>query len=163
MDDGVSIREYSDADKDAVIDLILTIQQKEFNIPIRREDQPDLNDIENFYRKGVGNFWVAVCGGEVVGTVSLLDIGDGRVALRKMFVEKEHRGKTHGVASGLLNAVLGWCGARGVADIFLGTTDKFLAAHRFYEKNGFARVSRDDLPAAFPVMKVDSIFYRRTL
>ena len=48
MDDGVSIREYSDADKDAVIDLILTIQQKEFNIPIRREDQPDLNDIENF-------------------------------------------------------------------------------------------------------------------
>jgi hypothetical protein len=50
-----------------------------------------------------------------------------------------------------------------LSDIFLGTTAKFLAAHRFYEKNGFHEIGRDELPAAFPVMTVDTKFYRRSL
>ncbi len=33
------------------IDLILKIQQKEFNIPITVEDQPDLMQIESFYHE----------------------------------------------------------------------------------------------------------------
>ena len=53
--------------------------------------------------------------------------------------------------------------SNGIAEIYLGTTEKFLAAHRFYEKNGFAEVRRDELPSAFPVMAVDSKFYRRVL
>jgi len=52
---------------------------------------------------------------------------------------------------------------RGLAAVYLGTTAKFLAAQRFYAKNGFAEVDRADLPAAFPVMKVDSKFYRYAL
>jgi N-acetylglutamate synthase-like GNAT family acetyltransferase len=53
--------------------------------------------------------------------------------------------------------------AQGIKDIFLGTTDKFLAAHRFYEKNGFAEVSKSELPPSFPLMAVDSKFYRRRI
>ncbi|MDA2424244.1 GNAT family N-acetyltransferase, partial [Bacillus cereus] len=45
-------------------------------------------------------------------------------------------------------------------DIYLGTTVKFLAAHRFYEKNGFESVSIDELPKNFPVLQVDKKFYR---
>lgn len=37
---------------------------------------------------------------------------------------------------------------------------KFLAAHRFYEKHGFARLPREELPPSLPVMVVDSIFHR---
>jgi hypothetical protein len=37
------------------------------------------------------------------------------------------------------------------------------AARRFYEKNGFAEVDVSQLPAAFPVMKVDTKFYRLAL
>ena len=47
--------------------------------------------------------------------------------------------------------------------MLLGTTDAFLAAHRFYEKHGFSRIDRDALPAAFPVMAVDTRFYRLAL
>jgi N-acetylglutamate synthase-like GNAT family acetyltransferase len=48
-------------------------------------------------------------------------------------------------------------------EIFLGTTEKFLAAHRFYEKHGFVQVDKADLPEAFLFMKVDTRFYRRGL
>ncbi|MEZ0129350.1 hypothetical protein AB9T88_06055 [Flavobacterium sp. LBUM151] len=46
--------EYSEA----AIDLILTIQQKEFNVPITIEDQPDLLNIKDFYYGGGAVFGV---------------------------------------------------------------------------------------------------------
>jgi hypothetical protein len=53
--------------------------------------------------------------------------------------------------------------AHGAREVLLGTTEAFLAAHRFYEKHGFACVERAALPAAFPVMAVDTRFYRLAL
>lgn len=142
-----------------VVDLILPIQQQEFDIPITLEGQPDLKDIAGFYQKGLGNFWVALDAGKVVGSISLLDIGNQQVALRKMFVAASHRGKEHGTAVRLLEGALAWAREQGVRQVFLGTTAKFLAAHRFYEKNGFRLIEKSDLPAAFPVMVVDTRFY----
>jgi hypothetical protein len=39
---------------------------------------------------------------------------------------------------------------------FFGTTDKFLAAHRFLRKAGFQGVAKAGLRKAFPVMAVDA-------
>ncbi|MBB5393350.1 GNAT family N-acetyltransferase [Herbaspirillum sp. SJZ099] len=155
----IEIQPFSSEHSAGVVDVILPIQQQEFGIPITLEGQPDLNDISGFYQKGNGNFWVALDGEKVVGTVSLLDIGNGQVALRKMFVAASHRGKEHGAAKRLLDGAIGWAREKGVTQIYLGTTAKFLAAHRFYEKNGFALVEKTALPPAFPVMAVDTRFY----
>lgn len=146
-----------------VIDLIVSIQRGEFSIPITAQDQPDLADIPGFYQKGCGNFWVAAQEGRAVGTISLLDIGNNQAALRKMFVHKDFRGRETGTAGKLLKTLLAWAGNEQVSDIYLGTTPKFLAAHRFYEKNGFAEIEKSDLPPAFPVMVVDTKFYRYTV
>src|SRR5262249_42481744 len=134
-----------------------------FGIPITLDAQPDLQDIGVFYQRGAGNFWVALADGRVVGTLGLLDIGNGQAALRKMFVAAAYRGPEHWIARRLLEALLGWCREHGVREVYLGTTAKFLAAHRFYEKNGFREVDRTGLPAAFPVMTVDTKFYRHDL
>jgi RimJ/RimL family protein N-acetyltransferase len=67
------------------------------------------------------------------------------------------------VAQRLLHTLLQWCAERDVGEIYLGTTAQFLAAHRFYEKNGFVEIGTFALPAAFPVMSVDTKFYRRSL
>ncbi|KAF1043816.1 MAG: dTDP-fucosamine acetyltransferase [Herbaspirillum frisingense] len=155
----IEIQAFSPEHAAGVVDVILPIQQQEFEIPITLEGQPDLNDIPGFYQKGNGNFWVALEGGKVVGTVSLLDIGNQQVALRKMFVAATHRGKEHGTAGRLLDGAVAWAKQKGVTQIYLGTTAKFLAAHRFYEKNGFRLVEKSTLPAAFPVMVVDTRFY----
>ena len=142
----------------AVVNLVLPIQQSEFGIPVTLDDQPDLLDIPAFYQKKNGNFWVALEDSEVVGTISLLDIGNGQGALRKMFVKAPFRGT--GVAGGLLRVLLDWCQERKVREVYLGTTEQFLAAHRFYEKNGFVEVTKRELPCAFPIMTVDTRFYR---
>lgn len=146
-----------------VVDLILSIQRLEFEIPITLEAQPDLQSISRFYQRGNGNFWVALDGEEVVGTLGLLDISNRQTALRKMFVKATHRGSERGVAKQLLDMLIAWCQLRGVLEIYLGTTDIFFAAHRFYEKNGFQIIDHSALPASFPVMGVDSRFYCRTL
>jgi N-acetylglutamate synthase-like GNAT family acetyltransferase len=159
----VRIVPFSPEHADGVVSVILPIQQTEFEIPITLEAQPDLKDIRGFYQHGEGNFWVAVDGDTVVGTVALLDIGNKQAALRKMFVASTYRGAQHGVAAALLHVLLTWCRVRGIRTVFLGTTAKFRAAHRFYEKNGFREISREDLPPSFPVMVVDTKFYELQL
>jgi N-acetylglutamate synthase-like GNAT family acetyltransferase len=99
-------------------------------------------------------------GAEIVGTIALLDIGHNQGALRKMFVKAQFRGSTHGVARRLLQVLLEWCQLRNFHEIYLGTTARFLAAHRFYEKNGFWEIEQTELPGSFPVMSVDTKFYK---
>jgi N-acetylglutamate synthase-like GNAT family acetyltransferase len=154
------IEAYTDQYKQHVIDLIVPIQQEEFNIPITAADQPDLQQIPAFYQHNNGNFWLAINDGRVVGTISLLDIGNRQGALRKMFVHKDFRGAAHGTGQLLLNKLFNWAKEKDYAEIYLGTTAKFLAAHRFYEKNNFKEVTVAELPASFPRMAVDVKFYR---
>jgi N-acetylglutamate synthase-like GNAT family acetyltransferase len=157
----IEIRTFTPDDADDVISVILPIQREEFGIDITADAQPDLRVIPDFYQSGKGQFWVAVKDGAIVGTLGLKDIGNNQAALRKMFVAAEVRGREHGVARRLLEALFAHAGEVGVTDIFLGTTDKFLAAQRFYEKNGFVEIPATDLPRAFPRMAVDSKFYQR--
>lgn len=155
----VTVVPFALADRDGVIGVILPIQQEEFGVPITAADQPDLMAIPDFYQAADGGFWVAKADEVVVGTIGLKDIGERQAALRKMFVAAPYRGREHGVASRLLQALLAHARARRLSRIYLGTTDKFLAAHRFYEKNGFHLVDVADLPESFPRMAVDTRFY----
>jgi len=76
-----------------------------------------------------------------------------------MFVREDARGAKGGTAKVLLDTLLGWARARRIEEIYLGTNEEFLAAHRFYEKHGFAEIPREHLPSKFPDMAVDSKFY----
>lgn len=147
----------------AVVELIVSIQRGEFGFDIDLERQPDLAAIPAYYQQGSGNFWVALDQDQVIGTIALKDIGHHGVALRKMFVATGYRGPAWGVASKLLHGALDWAKRYAVKNVFLGTTDKFHAAHRFYEKHGFSLIDKTDLPASFPFMPVDTRFYRREL
>ena len=142
-----------------IIDIILPIQQIEFNVPITLEAQPDLLDIESNYHQTGGNFWGAIYNEQLVGTIALIAFGDNAAAIRKMFVLKEYRGKELGIAQLLLNNLIDYCKQNNIAHIYLGTVEMLKAAHRFYEKNGFTRLAKQDLPESFPLMAADTIFY----
>ncbi|KKZ87439.1 N-acetyltransferase [Rhizobium phaseoli] len=156
----IEIRPFAAGDADDVLSVILPIQREEFGIDITADAQPDLRVIPDFYQSGKGQFWVAVKDDIIIGTVGLKDIGNNQAALRKMFVAAEVRGREHGVAALLLDRLFAHARDVGLTDIFLGTTDKFVAAHRFYEKNGFTEIAKSALPRTFPLMAVDSKFYR---
>jgi GNAT superfamily N-acetyltransferase len=159
----IVIERWTPSDRDAVVALVLDIQQNEFGVPITAADQPDLVDVAGFYGKGAGGFWVAREGDAIVGTIGLLDHGERETALRKMFVRADRRGRAWSVAARLFDALLAHARASGARCIRLGTRPEMHVAHRFYEKRGFRAIDAAELPAAFPRMSVDSVFYRLDL
>ncbi|MFD2147597.1 GNAT family N-acetyltransferase [Mucilaginibacter antarcticus] len=160
MQNIVTIRPINNDYCPQVIDIVLTIQQVEFSLPITIEDQPDLRDIEANYHQGGGNFWGAFLDDELIGTIALINGGQGLGAIRKMFVKQAYRGKALSVAQQLLNTLLQYSGDNNFTDFYLGTVPPLKAAHRFYERNGFLSTRADDLPLHFPRMAADSMFYR---
>jgi N-acetylglutamate synthase-like GNAT family acetyltransferase len=156
----ITIVPFASEHQSGVLELILPIQQIEFGVPITLADQPDLLDIANVYQRGSGNFWVALHGDEVIGSIALIDIGDGQTALRKMFVKAPWRGAPHHVAVRLLDAAVTWCAAQDVQEIYLGTVERLHAAQRFYSKQGFTEIDSTMLPPRFPRMQVDTRFFK---
>ncbi len=163
MESKYNIRELGNSDSTQAIALILPIQQLEFGVAIEAKDQPDLADIETYYRRPGGNFWGAFEGETLVGTIGLLALGHRAGAIRKMFVREAYRGKEKAVGQQLLDHLLEECRAKDIADIYLGTVAQMSAAHRFYERNGFVRTDVAALPSYFPLMKVDNVFYHKNL
>src|ERR1044071_1950851 len=159
----IEIVAYSDSQQQQVIDLILNIQQNEFHVPIEVKDQPDLLTIPSFYQAEKGNFWIALHAGKLVGTIALVGFSDYQAALRKMFVEKNFRGKGFGTAQKLFDTLLSWSKEKGIHEIYLGTLNHMHAAHSFYRRNGFVEISKEELPEKFPLVHVDSMFFRKLI
>ena len=159
----IQVRPYAANDTEAICTLILGIQINEFQVPITRQDQPDLDNIPGVYRQGKGNFWVALHENRIVGTIAAIDFGNDLLAMRKMFVHPDFRGKEYGTAQILLDTLLDWCAEKKVKGIFLGTLMKFIAARKFYDRNEFEVITKDDLPPGFPKMPLDDVFYRRVM
>jgi GNAT superfamily N-acetyltransferase len=141
-----------------IIDLVLNIQQKEFNVPITIEDQPDLMQIDDFYFANGGSFWGAFINGELVGTIALIKFDEKAAAIRKMFVKKEFRGKEYGIAQKLLETLIAYCQKNGIDEVYLGTVSILQAALRFYERNHFEIIEKKSLLSKFPLMSADNVF-----
>ena len=156
----IKIEIYTEKYKTDIAALILNIQNNEFNVPLTIADQPDLLDIENFYFKKNSSFWVAVEDEKLIGTIALIDFDNGQAALRKMFVHKDYRGKEKGVGQLLMDKLIDWCRQKNITEIYLGTVEQLHAAKKFYVKNGFVKIDKAALPENFPLMQVDTEFFK---
>jgi putative acetyltransferase len=156
----MQIQPYSEKYKADIASLILNIQNNEFNVPVTLNDQQDLLDIENFYCRNNGGFWLAIENEKLIGTIALIDIGGGQAALRKMFVQADYRGKEKAVGQSLLNYLVDWCKQKSITEVYLGTVEQLHAAKRFYVKNGFEEIEKNWVPKNFPLMQVDTDFFK---
>ncbi|EUJ21866.1 GNAT family N-acetyltransferase [Listeria aquatica] len=159
----MQIKSYEEKYCDQLTKLILGVQQDEFGVAITLDDQPDLMDIPGHYFDGKGHFWVALQDDVVIGTIAVLFLENGHAAIRKLFTDANFRGKEYQTGQKLLDALEAFCAENGKNAIYLGTTDKFKAAHRFYEKNGYEEINKTDLPEDFHILAVDSKFYRKNV
>ncbi|MEY4541911.1 MAG: hypothetical protein RLZZ306_3668 [Bacteroidota bacterium] len=157
----IKIQPFENQDTNQIVNLILNIQQNEFQVPITINEQQDLLNIPSFYQQGVGNFWVAKSEEEVVGTIALIDCGENIGTIRKMFVKKEFRGKEFGIAQRLLDILQASSRENGITNLYLGTIERLQAAIRFYERNGFKLIEKENLPSVFPLMAVDTHFFEK--
>lgn len=90
----------------------------------------------------VAQVWKAVEGDEIVG-MAVADIeedGDAPFGMVcDVLVKEGYRG--HGAGGALLQTAIDWLRSKGVKDIYLESGKNNHAAHKFFEKRGFAHVS----------------------
>ncbi len=82
--------------------------------------------------------WIAERGGRIVGSVFVVDAGDGIAQLRLLYVEPEARGL--GVGRLLVDQVVAFARDRGYRKVRLWTQSELVAARRVYAAAGFMLV-----------------------
>jgi GNAT superfamily N-acetyltransferase len=121
--------EHSDGFRSLVADTL-----REFGFEPDPDIDPDLVDPASTYAA----LWVALAGGEVVGSVALRNLGSTELELKRMYLRPSHRG--HGLGKRLLTIPLEWARANGATVIRLDTSERMEAARGLYEAHGFRRV-----------------------
>jgi ribosomal protein S18 acetylase RimI-like enzyme len=147
---------YSNNYYKQTVQLILSILENEFHAFGYK--RPDLLKISETYQKDKGNFWIAVENEEVVGTIGLRNYGNNRGYLKRFYVDKNFRGT--GLAQKLLATLVDFAKENNYKEIFLGTSEKMIAANKFYLKMGFKRI--DSLPIDI-LNPGDTVFYKTSL
>jgi len=78
---------------------------KEFPISVT---SPQSTRIKEVYHLPDQEFWVALHNNKIVGTIGLSLFSNNNAVLKRMMVDKDHRGKEYNTAVLLLNKSLDW-------------------------------------------------------
>ena len=148
---------YQEEYKQQIIDLILHIQNEEAKINLSLEEQPDLLDIPNYYEKDGGEFWLAVEDNTVIGTLALMNKGNGNGVLKKGFVKKEHR--KCGILTELYRTLLDYAIKSNINQLMFDTPSVATDCHRFFEKEGYVRISKSEQPFEYEYPDRNSYLY----
>lgn len=154
----ITISAYHPSQKQQVIDLILHIQNQEAGIGLSLSEQPDLDQIEAYYFESGGYFWTATHHQDVIGTIALHNLGNGCGVLKKFFVSQAFRSQKVGFH--LYQELLKFTAANGFHTLILDTPSVAHAAHRFYERNGFVRIEKEELPVPYSYPDRDCYLYQ---
>lgn len=112
-------------------------------------DMHDLEDLAAHHLTDTSSFWVAELGNHVVGIVGLKlaheVVGDVACdcSVHRMYVH--HDVRRVGIASGLMDCVLGSARRAGCSTMAIWTDKRFDGAHRMYDGLGARRVTERDL------------------
>ncbi len=148
---------YQEKYKQQIIDLILHIQNEEAKINLSLEEQPDLLDIPNYYEKDGGEFWLAVEDNTVIGTLALMNKGNSNGILKKGFVNKEHRKR--GILTELYRTLLDYAIKNNIKQLMFDTPSVAADCHRFFEKEGYVRISKSEQPFEYEYPDRNSYLY----
>jgi len=134
----ITLTEFEKKDKEAVKDFI----QKAFKEFGYVDSAPDLDDIFSYYFDTGGVFYVLKNETNVIGTIAVINLGEGVAELKKLYVEKSYQ--RHGFGQQLLTKAISFCVDNNFNLIKVKTDVRMQTAHRLYEKNKFMRTGEDE-------------------
>lgn len=126
---------------------------------LEQKDRETLADPENTILRKGGQILLVRAGGETVGCVALIPMGNGVYELSKMAVSPGLRGR--GIGRKMLEHAIGQAKALGAKSLFLGSSTKLKDAVHLYESAGFDHVPPDQIPP-MPYNRAD-VFMRLEL
>lgn len=146
--------------KNQVIALILYLQNFDNKVDLSLEEQPDMNDIETYYLKNGGGFWLAINEiDDVIGTLGLMKKEGHFGILKKFFVDPTYRGKEVGVSKELYDQLINHAKQNNIDCLVLDTPANCKRAHHFYIKKGFQKIKYTELPFDYDFPNRDSYFF----
>ena len=130
------IRSANNADTEKITSLVFDVLQDYGLKPDPENTDADLNDIEASYQERGGGFDVLTNDyGEIIGTVGVFPLENGRCELRKMYLHRDERGK--GLGRLLVEHALRRSSELGFTLMILETASVLKEAISLYEKCGF--------------------------
>lgn len=157
----MEIIEYDNKYRNAVIGLILYIENIENKIDLSLEEQPDLYDIEKFFPKSTSRFWIAIENNAVIGTIAFKKLCENGGVLKKFFVDKSYRGQKIGLK--LYKTLLEFCKDNNIKNLILDTPRVAHKSHEFYKEAGFNVINKDKLPFEYSYPDRDSLLFFKEL
>ncbi len=132
------IRRYEPRDNDAVWALHLEgVAATREDVAVGPEYDDDLRNIEAEYLSEGSCFWITEVEEEPIAMAAIQRIDAQTGRLRRMRVTAPWQRR--GVARLLLKTAEDFCREQGYSRLILDTTEQQTAAHKLYEKAGFAR------------------------
>lgn len=115
---------------------------KEFGFTYMPEYDSDLDDPEGFYQKQGGMFYLLNENNKIIGTIGIINKGEGIAELKRFYVDTNHRQK--GCGTQLFNEALEFCKKNRFKKIEFETGKAFTKGHAFYQKRDFKIVREDE-------------------
>jgi putative acetyltransferase len=135
----MNIRSFSPSDSMSVRNMVLDVLADEgFQYDPAKDH--DLDNIEGFYLKNGGAFFVAVDDGVVIGSSAVRRVSHDTCDIKRIYVRKSHRGK--GIGFELFSKALEFA-KQNYYLVTLKTDASLDVAICMYLKNGFVLVKVD--------------------
>jgi putative acetyltransferase len=146
VSDEFRLRPATNEDGEAVRSLVSAVLREFGFTADPRGTDADLADIESSYIHPGGSFDVLIDpSGQLVGTVGLFPVGDGRCELRKTYLAAACRGR--GLGKRLLRHALDRARQLGFRRVELESAGSLTVAGRLYESFGFQPFIPDHMSA----------------
>lgn len=136
----VEIVIYNPVDQESFKKLVLD-GFKDFGFSYNSEYDSDLDSPETYSKNG-GVLFLLKLDGDVIGSIAVINKGNGVAELKRWYVSRLYKGKGYGTM--LLDKVLEFCKENKFKKIEFETNKKFIIAHEIYKKYGFSLVSEND-------------------
>ena len=133
-------------------DFINTCMYEFLNRPFK--ELKDIIDINGYYIKNGGNFWIAIDKDIIIGIIALENRGNIGI-LKRLYIKKEYQHK--GIGTNLYNTFEEYVKEKtNIKTIYLACGRVLENAHKFYVKNGFKKI--DNLEIEMHTVEGDDFF-----
>ncbi len=138
------IRDWQAGDRDEAATVVKTVLEEYglgWEVNCSGCSDQDVVEVEKYYQRSGGEFWVVECDRKIVGTGGYYPIEHSQkaVEIRKMYLLPDARG--HGLGRFLLAQLEQAAAEKGFLEVWVETATALDAAVRLYERNGYQPAS----------------------